>query len=310
MTDNQNPSLEEVIERLKESKPPATDTFTYLTIIEKSLSPEILPALHEILQDVELTKDIGWDLVGMLLPVPGSEHCLETVAQLGNPREVMLMVYEILGKITRGNAGEEDDGEEGDDRGAAEASKATSSAATTEKQFVSLLGMLMILHKRLEVQAPSRFVHATLQTVARCYDPSSASMTAAVIELARSLSGNKRPPLPTRRSSTKLATPFQTSDAAKNAPDPEAEKAGQEDPIEPALVTRLLQSFITTVIGRFVDENRMEWAARQLEFYFPDKVVRGRKSVTATFNEDETLSARDALVGQLVVRPRSLSQLE
>jgi Uncharacterised protein family, YAP/Alf4/glomulin len=277
----------QAVKRLKESRPPATDTFTYLTIIEKSLSSEVLPVLHEILQDAELTSDIGWDLVEMLLPIPGSEECLETVAQLGNPREVILKVLEILERT----AVAEDEAEEG---------KPANTDAT--KQFITLLGMLGILHKRLEVKAPSRFVHSTLQTVYRCYNPHDAQMTAAIIDLARSLSGRTRPPLPTRKSSTKLSTPFQLSDEAKNAPDPEAEQMDATDSIEPVLVTRLLQSFITCILEAYVNSNSMEWASRLLEFYKPDRIVPGRKSMMQRFKDETDLQAKDALVGQIVVR--------
>jgi hypothetical protein len=274
----------QAIERLKESRPPATDTFTYLTIIEKSLSPDILPALHEILQDAELTKDIGWDLVDMLISVPGSAECLETIAQLGNPREVILKVLEVLEK-TMAQAEEDEDAD-----------------GQAAKKFITLLGMLGILHERLEVKAPSRFAHTTLETVYRTYNPKDPQMTAAVIDLARSLSGRRRPPLPTRKSSTKLAGPFQDSDPAKNAPDPEAGEKDKPDPVEVVLTDRLLKTFITCVIEAYVNSNSMEWASRLLEFYNPNRIVFGKQSMLQAFKEDPELLARDALVGQLVVR--------
>ncbi len=84
------------IAAITESRPPATDRFTYLTILESHLSPEILPALDGILQDAELTQEIGWDLVFNLVTLPGSEACLATIARLGNPREVILKVLEAL----------------------------------------------------------------------------------------------------------------------------------------------------------------------------------------------------------------------
>src|SRR5262245_59565518 len=99
MADTEGDGVSAAIARLKESRPPTTDTFTYLTIIDKSLSPGVLPTLLDILQDVELTRDIGWDLVEMLIRVPGSEECLGTIARLGNPREVILKVLEVLEKL-------------------------------------------------------------------------------------------------------------------------------------------------------------------------------------------------------------------
>jgi hypothetical protein len=40
--------------------PPATDYVTYLTFIEHNLTEEHLPVLHEVLQNSELTINIGW----------------------------------------------------------------------------------------------------------------------------------------------------------------------------------------------------------------------------------------------------------
>ncbi|KAK7428955.1 YAP1-binding protein 1 [Neonectria magnoliae] len=272
-------SLDETISRLKESRPPATDTFTYLTIVEKSLSPEILPALEDILEDAQLTNDIGWDLVEMLVSVPGSESCLETIARLGNPREVILKVLEVLDSYSESS----------------EAGDAKASA-----KFIALVGMLTILHRRLQVKAPSRFLHSTLQTVYRAYDPHGAETTAAVIELVRSLSGHQRPPLPTRQSSTRLETPFQESDPSKSAPDPEAETTDQASPGEHELVARLLQSFITSILEAYVNSNNMEWASRLLEYCVPEKIVPGRPTMLQAFNQVSELQAMDALVGQLV----------
>jgi hypothetical protein len=272
-------SVDEAIQRLKETRPPTTDALTYLTIVETNLSPEVLPTLEEILEDAELTSDIGWDLVEMLISVPGSQGCLETVARLGNPREVIIKVLEVLDSK-------------------AESSEAGDASASAN--FITLVGMLGILHRRLQVKAPSRFLHTTLQTVYRAYNPQGAETTAAVIDLARSLSGRKRPPLPTRQSSTKLETPFQDSDISKSAPDPEAD-AGQAAEGEAELVSRLLQSFVTSILEAYVNSNRLEWAARHLEYYNPERIVPGKPTMLQAFKQVDELQAKDALVGQLVV---------
>ncbi|KAF5638514.1 uncharacterized protein FTJAE_5244 [Fusarium tjaetaba] len=277
-------SVDEAIERLKESRPPATDALTYLTIVETNLSPEVLPTLEEILEDAELTRDIGWDLVEMLISVPGSQGCLETVARLGNPREVIIKVLEVLDSK-------------------AESSEAGDASASAS--FITLVGMLGILHRRLQVKAPSRFLHTTLQTVYRAYNPQGAETTAAVIDLARSLSGRKRPPLPTRQSSTKLETPFQDSDISKSAPDPEAD-AGQAAEGEDELVSRLLQSFVTSILEAYVNSNMLEWAARHLEYYNPERIVPGKPTMLQAFKQVDELQAKDALVGQLVSVARDL----
>lgn len=82
---------------LLEAKPPATDYITYLTIVEYNLTLENLPVLHEVLQDTNLTTNIGWDLLHLLIPLlPASQQCLQDIARLGNPREVVLKVTEAL----------------------------------------------------------------------------------------------------------------------------------------------------------------------------------------------------------------------
>ncbi|KAJ4119901.1 YAP1-binding protein 1 [Fusarium equiseti] len=277
-------TTEEAIKRLKEARPPTTDTFTYLTIVETNLSAEVLPTLQEILQDAKLTSEIGWDLVEMLIAVHGSEGCLVTIARLGNPREVILKVIEVLDSN-------------------AESSEAGDASASAK--FITLVGMLGILHQRLQVKAPSRYLHTTLQTVYRAYNPQGAETTAAVIDLVRSLSGRKRPPLPTRQSSTKLETPFQGSDMTTSAPDPEAH-AGQAGEGESELVSRLLQSFVTSILEAYVNSNNLEWAARHLEYLNPERILPGKPTMLQAFKQVDELQARDALVGQLVAVARDL----
>lgn len=289
-------SAEEAVKRLRESRPPATDPFTYLTIVEKSLSPEILPALQDILDDAELTNDIGWDLVEMLISVPGSAECLERIARLGNPREVILKVLEVMDKTAAAAEREHEQEEEAQ----AQASSSHSSVNGNDK-FIALVGMLKILHGRLQVQRPSRFLHTTLDTVLRAYNPTNPEETAAIIDLTRALSGRKRPLLPTRQSSTMLETPFQATDPSQTAPDPEADNTDQLAPEEPDLIARLLKSFITCIIEEYINSNSLEWASRLLEYTVPERIVPLRKTMMQAYNEVSELQAMDALVGQLVV---------
>lgn len=103
---------------LLQALPPATDYLTYLTILEYNLTVDELPTLHGILQDTNLTANIGWDLVHLLLPLlPASRDCLEDVARLGNPREVVLKVTELLQNLGRGSEEDEDEDEDGDEDG-------------------------------------------------------------------------------------------------------------------------------------------------------------------------------------------------
>lgn len=292
------------IEALKESRPPATDRFTYLTIIEQFLSPEILPTLDEILQDASLTSEIGWDLVEMLVPLPGSETCLETVARLGNPRECIIKVLEVLESlhVPEGGKGPEDLETEG---GEEEGNQKSVPAEEANRRFITLLGMLAILHRRIKTKYPSRFLATTLLAVYKMYQPNQ-EQTASVLNLVHSLSGQRaRPPLPQRKSSVNVANPDQDGDASKNAPDPEAE---QEDNIseEEEVERRLLLSFTICVLESFVNKNDMAWSRRLLEFYNPEKVVPGRKTATQAFREDQELLNRDAMVGKLVALTRDL----
>jgi hypothetical protein len=284
------------IEAIREAR--STDRFTYLTIIEANLCPEVLPTLNEVLQDATLTQEIGWDLVFNLVSLPGSEECLETVARLGNPREVILKVLEALELL---------DGENRDDEEDDEQRKQEPPVSPTHK-FITLLGMLAILHRRIKTKYPSRFLAQTLQTVYRTYRPNQ-EMTASVLNLVHSLSGQRRPPLPSRKSSVNVANPDQTGDASKNAPDPEADRDDREDPDETELQQKLLLSFATCILEAYANGNEMAWAARLLEFYNPEKIVPGRRTLMAAFREDQELLSRDSIVGKLVVSIYLLSLL-
>ncbi|KAH6850045.1 hypothetical protein B0I37DRAFT_390386 [Chaetomium sp. MPI-CAGE-AT-0009] len=284
------PDPAKAIEAIREARPPATDRFTYLTIVETNLCPEVLPTLNEVLQDPGLTQEIGWDLVFNLASLPGSEECLETVARLGNPREVILKVLETLELLDGENGEDEEDG--------GEQGKPEPAVSPTNK-FITLLGMLAILHKRIRTKYPSRFLAQTLQTVYRAYRPNQ-EMTASVLNLVHSLSGQRRPPLPSRKSSVNVANPDQTGDASKNAPDPEADRDDREDPDETDLQQKLLLSFATCILEAYANGNEMAWAARLLEFYNPEKIVPGRRTLMAAFREEQELLSRDSIVGKLV----------
>ncbi|KAL5614764.1 hypothetical protein BROUX41_004853 [Berkeleyomyces rouxiae] len=293
------------IERLQESRPPATDTFTYLTIIEKSLSPEILPTLLEILQDAAICQDIGWDLVDKLLAMPGSADCLQTIARLGNPREVIIKVLESLERLSDGDLDElPNNDDEADDNDHATAEHA--SQAKMDARFSVLLGMLGILHKRLKVRSPSRFLHSTLATVSKVYTPNpSPRATAAVIDLVYALQpGATRPPLPNRQSSTVLVQAFPMAKGGVTAPDPEADTPAankqDNDKLEEELKSRLLRTFVSCVIEAYVNGNDMGWAARLSEYYTPEKIIPGRRTWMQAFKEDPELVARDGQIGQLV----------
>lgn len=285
------PELSESVTAIREGA--REDSFTYLTILQyHANTPGILPALNEVLQDADLTREIGWDLVQTLIPIDGCEDCLETVARLGNPREVIIKVMETLGVLARLLEEAQDEVvEEGSDSAAPKPSD-------IPDRLIVLIGMLAILQRRIKTKHPSRFLGPSLISVLEAYQPTP-EMTTAVINLVRSLSGRIRPPLPTRTSSIDVANPDEHGDFSKNAPDPEAES---EDPEEEILNRRLLQSFATCILQRYVNEHEMQWSPRLLEVYQPEKIIPGKVTTTQAFREDEILQKRDAVVGQLVVR--------
>jgi len=306
-------STERAIEAITTSRPPATDDLTYLTIIESHLSPEVLPTLNDVLQDVDLTQKIGWDLIHMLIPLPGAEPCLKTIARLGNPREVILQVTEAL-RLLRldetAEGGDDDVTEEKADKPAKVDEKAeadekanapqegAASKPTEVDKFCNLVSMLATLHPRIKTKYPSRFLSTSLMAILSSYRPSNQA-TYAVIAFAHALSGQKRPPLPTRKSSLSMHNLSVTSDEKdEQAPDPEA---SAEDPKEEAIQKKLLQSFVTHVLELYVKENTLSWSARLQEHFAPGLVVPGRKSFSEAFREDPDLQEREVVVGQIVV---------
>ncbi|KAL8748441.1 MAG: hypothetical protein Q9184_007304, partial [Pyrenodesmia sp. 2 TL-2023] len=266
---------------LLKALPPAVDYLSYLTILEYNLTAKQLPVLHDILQDTTLTTNIGWDLVHLLLPLlPESQVCLQDVARLGNPREVVLKVTELLEALTAMEEAEEQEEEDEDQpkdvegstgqttgTEAGQLSKETTTSSvpsntetvlphddqTKSRQlpsrtskFCALLDMLAILHPRIKTQHPSRFLSTSLQPVLSTYATllKDDHATEAVLGFIKTLAGSKRPRLPPRKSSTQV--PIQSERTALSAPDPEA----SDNPVAPeehALQKKLLQSFLTFV---------------------------------------------------------------
>jgi hypothetical protein len=283
---------------ITESLPPTTDYLTYLTILESHLSPEILPTLNDILQDAELTQNIGWDLIHLLLPLPDGQTCLETIARLGNPREVVLKVTEALQVLELDAAAAEDEeddlendyGEKGD-------AVSDTNEPTAVDKFCILVNLLQILHPRIKTQYPSRFLSTSLMAILAAYRPSDQA-TLAVINFVHTVSGKKRPPLPGRASSFNITIISKGAQSKSSAPDPEAQ---DEHPREEAIQKKLLQSFVTHVLEDYVNLNTLDWSARLQELYDPERVVPNRKSHGQSFREEEELQTRDIVVGQLVV---------
>lgn len=188
------------------------------------------------------------------------------------------------------------DEKEGHGRGK---SKTEEKETEDQMRFATLVSMLATLHPRIKTKYPSRFLTTSMMAILSAYKPSPQS-TYAVVSFIQALSGEKRPPLPTRKSSMAMEQ-LSIAEPAKGetASDPEA---SAEDGGEAAIQKKLLQSFLTHVLELYVKDNLLEWSPRLLEHYRPDKVVNGpRKSRCGSFREDPRLQEREVVVGQIVV---------
>ncbi len=336
--------MAESIDAILTSRPPATDHTTYLTILELHLRPELLPTLQEVLHDHALTENIGWDLVGLLVPLlPESKACLWEVARWGNPREVILKVLEALREIDfeDQDAGSGEKGlldttpispgpEENISKDkpasaevvpeqAKEDGQISAAVSRAVLQFKALLPVLGILHSRIKTQSPSRFVSSTLQAVLACYADAAPllpwrlldDITQSIIQLAQTLSGKKRPPLPPRQSThdvlVKQDSARDTELKVEHGNDGES-SAKAPSPEDQAIQERLLQSFVTHLLEEYListprdDEvPGLAWTARFQEKAHPDKIIPVRPSFGELFTERAQLQSRERTVGDLVV---------
>ena len=321
------------------SLPPATDPLTYLTILEYNLNEENLPLLHKILQDSALTAQIGWDLVELLIPLlPASEECLQDIAVRGNPREVILKVTEALRRLEFGDPRTESDEDEVDlistaataGTSATEtddldhaSTAATAGTSTTEpsldqgplplavQQFDVLLSLLSTLHGRIQTKYPSRFLSTSLQAVLAAYGKAHRHLdeiTESAVKFAKTLSGTKRPHLPSRISSGNLLrAPSNFSE-----PDPEAQSESPSEE-EGHMITKLLQSFVTHVLEDYMlslssgdDIPGLAWASRLTEKFHPERIVPSKPTYATRFSEAPDLKSHLSIVGQLVAIAQDL----
>lgn len=326
--------------------PPASDYLTYLTIIEYNLSLKNLPILHKVLQDVTLTTHIGWDLVHLLVPyLPESQQCLQDVARLGNPREVILKVTESLRLIDYDALAinEEDPATgPGASKGPLQPDSSTfplktapvqdtaqkdSSSQAIEfpsplppgpRQFVALLSMLTILHPRIKTKRPSRFLSTTLQAVLASFSNSTTDreeMILAIVSFVKAVAGTKRPPLPSRRSGGSSASFRATVQAETSAADPEAGTDTKPSPEDTTIRNKLLQSFITHVVEEYMlnlssaeeDVPGMAWCSRIQEKLHPERIIPETTTFASRFANEEELHHRIDAVGQLVTVAKDLS---
>ncbi|CEJ58215.1 hypothetical protein PMG11_06881 [Penicillium brasilianum] len=288
---------------LVQALPPATDYLTYLTLLEYQLTPERLPLLHRLLQDEKLTTNIGWDLVKLLLPMlPASTECLQDVARLGNPREVILRVCEALENLQP-----EDDGDEDDEGEAEEASKALPKHIL---QFNCLLAMLSILHTRLQAKRPSRFIATSLKAALEAYETVTCDETTlALLEFFRDLSPNKRPAPPPRAPSE--SSVLRVSEAS--APDPEAEVQSPSlaKDNETQLVRKFVQFGLLEMLKLYLlnfsgpMDPGMAWTIRMQEKLNPHLRLPAQ-SQTDAYGSIKELRERDMIMGKIVALSRDV----
>ncbi|KAJ5250061.1 hypothetical protein N7489_000471 [Penicillium chrysogenum] len=284
---------------LVQALPPATDYLTYLTLLEYQLTPERLPLLHTLLQDEKLTTNIGWDLVKLLLPMlPASTECLQDVARLGNPREVILRVSESLMQL---QPEDEEDEDETADQG----------LPLHILQFNCLLGMLSVLHTRIQTKAPSRFIATSLQAALEAYTTMATNETTlAFLEFFREVSPTKRPAPPPRAASESSVLKV----AAASAPDPEAEVSSPSPSAdnETLLVRKFIQFGLLELLKSYllsfsspVDPG-MSWTIRMQEHLHPDLRLPAAQSQTEAYGSTKELKERDMIMGKLMALSRDV----
>lgn len=301
-----------------EALPPATDYVTYLMLIEYNLKKEDLPVLDSVLQNEKLTVNIGWDLVLLLLPLlPDSRSCLDVIARLGNPREVILKVIEAL-RITEweGEEQDEENDEEEEANAPSKRSKTKQSSESTSDaedslsslQFVALNSMLKTLHQRIKAKYPSRFMSSSLQAIMAAYNeaPSQtpqAKLIESMLDLTQALGRARSPTLPPRQSSATPNTDQRPTEGSTSDPEAQRDDASKHDR---AIQKRLLQSFLTHVVERFAstlssDDDALGFllSGRIFEKLFAQMKVPGRQSWEDKW---EALALRDRkqLFGKLL----------
>nr|POE62400.1 hypothetical protein CFP56_68775 [Quercus suber] len=336
MSDEESPLLKAL--------PPASDYLTYLTIVEYNLTQENLPIFHKILQDEVLTTNIGWDLVHLLVPLlPESEPCLEDIARLGNPREVILKVTESL-RLIEYDIDSVDEGEDKSSSDVQDVLASTNAKSTTfptktkptahstggdgstqmvevppalplaVSQFTALLSMLAILHPRIKTKYPTRFLSTTLQAVLASFSNASThreEMLMAIVKFTKSIVGIKRPMLPSRKSTGSVTA--RNAESPRTAGDPEANTDTTSEPEEVAMKSKLLQSFLTHVTEEYLlnlddadDVPGMAWCSRLMERLQSERIIDKNNTFTQRFSQSDKYRHRVDSIGQLIALAQDL----
>lgn len=288
---------------LVQALPPATDYLTYLTLLEYQLTPARLPTLHTLLQDEKLTTNIGWDLIQLLLPMlPESSECLQDIARLGNPREVILRVSEALMQLQP----EDDDDDEDDNEDSAKDADNEEPLPRHVLKFNCLMAMLSVLHSRIQTKSPSRFIATSLQAALEAYTlmPTSET-TIALLEFFRDVGPSKRPAPPPRAPSE--SSVLRVSQASAPDPEAEAQAPATSKTEEPALIRRFLQFGLIELLKSYTlsfsgpMEPGMSWAIRLQEKLHPELLVPGKESQMDLYATTKHLKERDMIMAKITV---------
>ena len=274
----------------------------------------------------------------MIQTNPGAAvDCLELIAKRGNPREIVVRVAEEFEKLNQ-ETGEDDIDDNGDDedsdglptfKGEAtrihlgkmkldgmpesvESPGAVSPHPSDQishapidqiRVFQALIVMLSHVHPRIKTKFPSRFLATSLPAALGAYRRSlvTRETTEIFISCLKRLSGNHRPALPPRASTS------DTTSAPVPLPDPEALSetptgivATSEN--EKAIVIRLLQAVALEVLEEYASTLSLEevpcfaWTSRTREH----DPVTGRTLQRSNDDVGHDLVEHDAIVKQIV----------
>lgn len=180
-------------------------------------------------------------------------------------------------------------------------------------KFEVLLDLLATLHRRVKTKYPSRFLSTSLQAALVAFNRATThidELTLSALKFVKTISGTKRPHLPPRRSSGNLLR----TRTNQSEPDPEAQAEAPNND-ETTLVNRLLQSFITHILEDYVlsltsdeDVPGLSWSSRLMEKYEPRRIPNkpGYRKYADRFAEDEDLTGRTAILGQVVALTQDL----
>ncbi|RPA78565.1 DUF1760-domain-containing protein [Ascobolus immersus RN42] len=320
-------TVDQAIEAIKTAATeiPADKFIDYSTILDVHLSysreafsigdqVKLLGALEDVLaQHPELGTNIAWDLVSVLLPFldepeqddasadarkTKAESLLKTVVEIGNPKEVILKIQQLLSQLNfsldtddEEESGHTDDEEYSDDeeetikRRPIADPRAVLHQRNALLRFHSLLTLLSTAHIRLQTNFPSRFLSNSLTALLSAFTRSVAVLTTtstttllssilAFIEFlpaTRALTIPPRPPLPPRSatgsflkamsapSTPTIPSPISPSTPQESIPELEIDTVEKETRrAESRLEVRLLQAFILTLFELFALRCRHE----------------------------------------------------